>query len=123
MLEPAGGFRATDAPSLTGRSWEGYGRNFSSEAGLIPEQSLGAWGYCGRDNAGQRPGRLGAPGLSEELRALQGHAALVTVQLLLKEPLRSWSTNEPKPSRVCDICVPSADFTQWVATWVRALLD
>lgn len=69
LLEPAGGFRATDAPSLAGRSWEGYGRNSSSEAGLLPEQSLGARATVGALTQVRGLGAL------EELRALQGQAA------------------------------------------------
>lgn len=41
VFPPGGGSRATDAPGLAGGSWEGYGRNWSSEAGLVLEQGLG----------------------------------------------------------------------------------
>lgn len=52
-------------PAWQAGAGEGYGRNFSSEAGLVPEQGLG-WAGPQQANKGRKAGQLGAPGFPDE---------------------------------------------------------
>lgn len=93
-------------PAWQAGAGKGYGRNFSSDAGLIPEQDLGWAGphrlVCLARVKG--PGRLAAPRFPAEHWALQVHRGLVTVQVLLKGLLSFWKAGDPHRH----MCVTSA---------------
>ena len=63
---PGGGLPGQQMlPAWQAGAGEGYGRNFGSEASLVPEQGLG-WAGPLQANKGQRAGRLGAPWFPDE---------------------------------------------------------